>query len=193
MKFPTMITENKSRGVTLFLTVLILASALSISLGIFYIVFVQLQINRGAKESYAALYAAEAGKECALYYRYQYKWTDPKNTALNGGFWSPTNACAGSGSCTISCAGQTNIPVTISDISGLTQAKKYKFNLPGTNGVCTDVTVKIQKRTEGTNTVVETLVDAVGKNSCVSTNFLVNRILQYCDNGKGKPCTLVDL
>ncbi|MDP3935293.1 MAG: hypothetical protein Q8Q46_03710 [Candidatus Giovannonibacteria bacterium] len=58
----------KKRGVTLLLAVFISALALSIGLGIFTIIFGELGISGTFKESLEALYAADSGVECALFW-----------------------------------------------------------------------------------------------------------------------------
>jgi hypothetical protein len=82
--------------------VLFLTAGLSISLGIFYIVLVQLQINRGARESHKAFYAADIAKECAAYYR------NYVNAAMTGGFWSADSPCGGIPGNGTACESPTN-------------------------------------------------------------------------------------
>ncbi|KKT30110.1 hypothetical protein A3G55_02205 [Candidatus Giovannonibacteria bacterium RIFCSPLOWO2_12_FULL_44_25] len=56
------------KGVTLLLAVFISTIAISLGLGIFAIIFGELKISGSAKESLIALYAADSGVECALYW-----------------------------------------------------------------------------------------------------------------------------
>ena len=58
----------KKQGVTLLLAIFISALALSIGLGIFAIIFGELGISGTSKESLEALYAADSGVECALFW-----------------------------------------------------------------------------------------------------------------------------
>ena len=58
----------KKRGVTLLLAIFISALALSIGLGIFAIIFGELGISGTSKESLEALFAADSGVECALFW-----------------------------------------------------------------------------------------------------------------------------
>ncbi len=57
----------KNKGITLLLVVVILSALLSISIGIFNVVFGQLQISGEAADSFIALYATDQGIERALY------------------------------------------------------------------------------------------------------------------------------
>ncbi|QQG42536.1 MAG: hypothetical protein HYW15_03470 [Candidatus Giovannonibacteria bacterium] len=77
------------KGVTLLLAVFISTIALALGLGIFTIIFGELGIAGTAKESLVALYAADSGVECALYW-------DIKRQAFST---STSNS--------ISCAGNT--------------------------------------------------------------------------------------
>lgn len=52
----------------MLLAVFISSIALAMSLGIFIIIFGELGISGTAKESFVALYAADSGVECALYW-----------------------------------------------------------------------------------------------------------------------------
>lgn len=56
------------RGVTLLLAVFISSITLSLGLGIFAIIFDELGISGSSKESLVALYAADSGIECVLYW-----------------------------------------------------------------------------------------------------------------------------
>ena len=55
------------RGITLFLVILVLTSLLSISLGIFTVVFSQLRLSGEIADSFVALYAADEAIERGLY------------------------------------------------------------------------------------------------------------------------------
>ncbi|OGF61958.1 hypothetical protein A2926_00560 [Candidatus Giovannonibacteria bacterium RIFCSPLOWO2_01_FULL_44_40] len=78
----------KKRGVTLLLAIFISTLATSLGLGIFAIIFGELGISGVAKESLVALYAADSGAECAIYW-------DIKQQAFSTTTSSSIN-CAGS-------------------------------------------------------------------------------------------------
>lgn len=71
--------KHTQSGITLLLAVLILSSVLSVALGIFYVILVQIQINQNARESYKAFYSAETGLECALFYFGRASIVEPTN------------------------------------------------------------------------------------------------------------------
>ena len=58
----------KKRGVTLLLAIFISALAISLGLGIFTIIFGELGLSGTFKQSLVALYAADSGIECALFW-----------------------------------------------------------------------------------------------------------------------------
>lgn len=77
----------KKQGVTLLLAIFISVLALSLGLGIFTIIFGELGISGTSKESLEALYAADSGIECALFW-------DIKQQAFSTST-SNTISCAG--------------------------------------------------------------------------------------------------
>ncbi|MEK7576227.1 MAG: hypothetical protein AAB482_00895 [Patescibacteria group bacterium] len=87
------------RGITLLLAILITTSAMAVSLGIFHIIFTQLQINKAARQSYKAFYSADAAKECVMYY------LKKGSTARAVGFWDAMQPCVGDSNCEINCGG----------------------------------------------------------------------------------------
>lgn len=56
------------KGVTLLLAVLVSSIALSVGIGIFSLLFSEIQISGSAKDSVTAFYAADSGLECAIYW-----------------------------------------------------------------------------------------------------------------------------
>ena len=67
--------ENSREGITLLLVIVILSALLSISLGIFSVVFNEIQISGAVNDSFVALYAADQGIERTL-------WRDRVGTPL---------------------------------------------------------------------------------------------------------------
>ena len=59
--------QIRKSGITLLLVILVLAALMTISLGIFNIIFTQLQISGELSRSFRALYASDQGLEYALY------------------------------------------------------------------------------------------------------------------------------
>lgn len=57
-----------NRGIALLFTLLIIGVAISISIGVFNIILGELKISEGARESMRALFAADSGVECILYW-----------------------------------------------------------------------------------------------------------------------------
>lgn len=65
--FKTMLPIKHNRGVTLLLVIVILSALLSISTGIFNVVFGELMISGEISESYVAFYAADRAIDKFLY------------------------------------------------------------------------------------------------------------------------------
>ena len=91
----------EQKGFTLLFAVLIISVALSLSLGGTNLVISQLTISRDSRESLEALYAANAGVECAFYWDIQYKFDGPDQVSA----FDPLN----SAETEIECNGQDNI------------------------------------------------------------------------------------
>lgn len=104
-----------NHGVTLLLAIFISTIAISLGLGIFAIIYGELKISGSAKESLLALYAADSGIECALYW-------DIKEQA----FSTTTSS-------TISCAGNS---------FGVGGSSLSEFDLTLPNDSCAHVSVR---------------------------------------------------
>lgn len=196
-----MSTMLHKKGITLILAILILSAALGVALSIFNVIFVQLQINKGARESYKAFYSADAAKECVLYY------VKKVNTQFGGGFWNPEEPCGSDSAngipsnCHINCGGLTNIVVTQGSLQSgaactalgvpssvsltgetLRSCRHYSFVLQN-SPICTPaVGVDAVEYNDSSNlpSSVVTIITAEGNNSC--TNASVTRTLQICDS-----------
>ena len=173
----------KNRGVTLLLAVLFLSASLSIALGIFYVVYIQLQINRTARDSHVAFFSADAGKECALYYYQRF----PGGDVSLGGFWNPTNPCNGDCGVGIQCIGQNGIVVVATDPPG--GGKQFNFRIRDDGmKICSDVTVVTEALVNDNDplstgddedyTHISILTE--GKSSCVAGVPAVNRSVELC-------------
>ena len=167
----------KQRGVSLLLAVIFLSIALAITLGIFYVVFVQLQLNRSAKDSHLAFFAADTGVECALWYQYR------QGIGSSGGYWNPQNPClSGGASCgPIACVDQTSIPVVYDP--GPPHLFSFSIN---SGGICADVLVTSfrDKYLDSDGEEVpyfKVFIESRGKSTCAGGSNVVNRTVSYCD------------
>ncbi|MEK9175515.1 MAG: hypothetical protein AAB795_02875 [Patescibacteria group bacterium] len=86
------------KGVTLLLAVLVSSIALSVGIGIFSLLFSEIEISGSAKDSVIAFYAADSGLECALYW----ELLENKDTSISSPF---------------SMTGESPIPITCNDAS----------------------------------------------------------------------------
>lgn len=150
------------KGMALLLAIIITTAALSLALGINSLLIGQLKLGQSARDSQIAFSAADAGKECALFYLW--RATDSPGTS----FWSPVNPCNDQGVatstsltrlCQIECYG-TLLDVTYRPpASGLsTDEHRYTFRAQTapdpsadaspfwdrSTGVCADVDIRAQ-------------------------------------------------
>ncbi len=143
--FHTEKRKSSSRGFTLLLAVLISSLLLSVGLAIFNITFKELILSSAGRESQFALYAADTGAECALYWDFKH------------------NAFSTSTTATISCAGgQVTNPDTgeATLVGGSGGPSTFEVNLSPLP-YCAIVTV-----TKAYTPELHTVVQSRGYNTC---------------------------
>lgn len=69
-------TKMNKRGFTIFFAVLVASLALAVGLSIYELLVRELELSRTAAQSQYAIYAADTGSECALYWDFNYSDTD---------------------------------------------------------------------------------------------------------------------
>lgn len=104
------------KGITLLLSVFVSSMVLTLGLGVFTLLFSEVEFSGTAKESLTAFYAADSGIECALF------WDIQKNAFAT----SLSNS-------TINCDGDSR---TFNPSVGF-----VSFNIPFDNGSCATVEV----------------------------------------------------
>ncbi|MEK7649927.1 MAG: hypothetical protein AAB367_03155 [Patescibacteria group bacterium] len=197
-------TTREQKGVTLLLAVLFLTAGLSISLGIFYIVFVQLQINRAARDSHVAFYAADTMKECAAYYREYAGYIDvPSDTDESPyfrGFWSPRYPCGDADGDGSDCAVNINAPMC-NGFRVLRQSDSaegvdyeagtfddpldphiFKFKLDSQGGLCANARIEVLESVNGVTGEYDAriITEVDGLSSCNPTQFRINQSFDEC-------------
>ncbi len=195
-----MIMGYSQRGITLLLAILILASVLSIALGIFNVILIELKINQNARESYKAFYNALTGLECAQYYHVRATGTIGKS------FWDPDSPpCSGTPTCTITitCNGQSII-ATLTDLTGDTMlcdpsetsagCKKlyeYKFSIPNTSNplqFIAQLKIQAMRFTNIISNGSSIKIESFGRSGGVAP---VNRTILFCKDDSGSTlCSL---
>src|SRR3989344_1250029 len=92
--------HQSPEGFTIFFAMLVAALALAVGLAIFDLTVRELELSSTATQSQYAIYAADTGADCALYWDLQY--TDSDNSA----FGTSTASSWPSGGSNILCNGQ---------------------------------------------------------------------------------------
>lgn len=177
------------RGFTIFFAILVSSLALAVGLAIYDLVSRELVLSQTTTQSQFAIFAADTGAECALYW-------DNKCTPSE----DPDCICTqedGSGSCIkgtafatssastppssgLMCAGFdiTNnailsFPWTITDVTGSQAVTTFKISSTSNSGPCATVTV-----TKSGNPSQTTIVSR-GYNTCVASGVVrIERALQ---------------
>ena len=136
--------ENKNKGFTLFVAVVITGTLLLISTGIIGLAYKQTLISSSGKDSQNAFYAADTGIECALYW-------DVQNPSGISAFSTTTSS-------TIYCNKDANNPSNEWVVGGSYTSVINRINfLP--DPYCAIVTV-----TKGVNGSTE--IESMGYNTC---------------------------
>ncbi|MEK9166539.1 MAG: hypothetical protein AAB846_02280, partial [Patescibacteria group bacterium] len=83
------------KGFTLLYAVMVSSIALTIGLSAFSLVYGGLALSGNARDSITALYAADAGVECGIYWDYNYDPANPSEAAFNNDGTQNTIFCFG--------------------------------------------------------------------------------------------------
>ncbi|MBI2627989.1 MAG: hypothetical protein HYW71_00955 [Candidatus Niyogibacteria bacterium] len=146
--------KGKNKGIALLFSILMLSMVFTASLAIFQIVFTELKLSEGVRDSQLAYYAADSAVECALY-------VDLESEEF----------------------GQSGKPKVQDDCSGVdsNDIQKFEnnwsngaiFTVNYSNGSCADVTV--DKTGVGG---YGTFITVLGFNTCGNAARKVNRSLE---------------
>ena len=141
--------SNNKKGFVLLFSVLVSSLLLSIGLAIFNITIKELVLAGSARESQFAIYAADTGADCALYW-------DIKQGPISEVTPMP-----------IQCHGQS---MTVGG-TGFGVPSSFSFNLPPESS-CVVVTVTKNQITGGAppRTYIETIIESRGYNTCDTNN-----------------------
>lgn len=165
------------KGFTLFFAMLVGSLALAVGLAIYDLTIRELDLSAAATQSQYAIYAADTGAECALYWDSQYSNVATNN---NGG---SNSVFATSSADTQSAAGGSGIFCNTQDISGTVSspwtvtavptAATTTFNITLTpQAYCATVTISKSGSPSQTNIVSN------GFNTCTAGALQLERSLQ---------------
>ena len=178
-------TENRERGAaqrvlpggfTIFFAMLISSLALAVGLAIFDLTVRELELSGTATQSQYAIYAADTGADCALYW--DLKYTDSDGSA----FGTSTASSWPSGGSNILCNGQDisslwGTPQKTSN-SATTTFTIYVSAQSEVSGTTTCATVDVGKFTNGSGVLYTTVISS-GYNTCSAASIVrVQRTLQ---------------
>jgi hypothetical protein len=129
--------KKNTRGFTIFFAVLVGSLALAIGLSIYELLIRELALSQIATQSQYAIYAADAGAECALYWDGRYNGTSSAFATS-----SDTNNIASGIICTALGAGSHDIAANgwLASLNVNNPPTLTSTQLPGTWGVWNEVT-----------------------------------------------------
>lgn len=147
---------NHKKGIAIFIAVISVSALLLIALAISDISYKEQIISFASKDSKIALYAADTGMECVLFY-------DLKG-GPSGTFRFANHQGTGSAT-TISCGGNSSVRLYESNVGGVVMTTFY-FNPAQAGSACAFVTVG--KTYNAGEDVIKTVIDARGYNTTCS-------------------------
>jgi len=151
------------RGFTIFFAVLVASLALAIGLSIYDLLIRELDLSQTAKESQYAIYAADTGAECALYWDLNYNGSDSAfatSTASN----EPTSGIDCNTQDVAAEAVALNTWPETADASNATTVFQVSLVPGSTNSPCAIVTVEKTAANPGDPSA--TTIVSRGRNTC---------------------------
>lgn len=127
-KFKYLNIPAGKQGYTVFFAALVASLALAVGLAIYDLTVREVELSRTATQSQYAIYAADTGAECALFWDNKYQWS--------GSAFATTSAYTPAGS--IVCNGQT---VSITPTAGASAATTTFTLLFSPQPYCAAVTI----------------------------------------------------
>ena len=173
------------RGFTIFFAVLVSSLALAIGLAIYDLLVRELELTQTATQSQYAIYAADTGAECALYWDSKYNGSDSAfATSTDSAVLSSGVTCSGQD---VAAVGTPPDPFSLPpsgwnpwdvDQTGTSATTEFWVVLTGVSGnPCAWVTV--QKTTTNPGDPPATVITSRGRNTCESGAPLqIERTLQ---------------
>ncbi|HUD03142.1 MAG TPA: hypothetical protein VMR46_04010 [Candidatus Paceibacterota bacterium] len=168
-----------TKGFTLFFALLISSLALAIGLAIYDITVRELQLSEAATQSQYAIYAADTGAECALYWENKYQ--DGSGNPLNGGTSSAFATSSADTQYAVSgviCSGQD---IAAAAVAAGTWPQTSDANDATTtfaiNGATTAAPCSVVYVYKSGNPSVTTVVSH-GYNTCATGNLQLERVFQ---------------
>lgn len=145
---------NTQKGIALYLVVVMTSVGLAIALGVADIVLLESRITRGLLPSFKAFFVADAGVECAAYWRH---FGDDVNDVFQPSSPSTFNITCNDGS----------VSVSHPPPAGGVEVFDFSFNYPDPTGSPYCVSVRVAKATVPDRTRLCTSIRSSGQNrSC---------------------------
>jgi len=164
------------KGFTIFFAMLVASLALAVGLAIYDLTVRELDISATATQSQYAIYAADTGAECALYWDLHYSNAGTNNNGGSMSMFSTSSAdtqAAGSGSGIAYCNGQDITASSQWTVQPAASAATTTFNLTlSPQAYC--ATVVVSKN----GTPSKTTIVAHGYNTCAKGPLQLERALQ---------------
>lgn len=176
----------KKNGFTIFFAVLVASLALAVGLAIYDLLLRELSLSQTATQSQFAIYAADTGAECALYWDQKYINGGTNNNGGSGGAFATSSLDTLAASSGIFCTVQSN--GVSQDISAQGTPPVAGFGLPPTSWTAWTITSTASAATTtftivlGSNATSSCAVVTVGKSGNPSQTSVVSHGYNTCSS-----------
>ncbi len=165
---------KKTGGFTIFFAVLIASLSLSVGLAIYDLLIRELALSQTATQSQYAIYAADTGVECALYWDFK---CSPTDCPEGDGSAFATSTASVNPTSAVMCMGQnivTDPPAWTVAPTATAATTTFTISFSPAHPYCAIVTVA--KSIAGT--AAKTQITSDGYNTCVAGALKVERTLR---------------
>lgn len=165
--------ENKQRAFSLLLAVLVGSLLISIGLGIFNLALKDATLSASGRESQFALYAADSGIECAIYWDASHGAGGTFATSSSG----TTGEIGANVPHGVDCSGTSGRAISVKSVNdgmrASTSTFQYNLSSSGQTTLNSDqpcVTVEVSKTEPTVGANIKTFINARGYNTCDPNN-----------------------
>jgi hypothetical protein len=172
-------SKNTTKGFTLFYALLVSSLALSIGAAIFDITLREIDLSAAATQSQYAVYVADTGAECALYWDSKYVNVGNNNNGGSGSAFatSSTDTTAAAATSGLLCNGADVTAAAASwTTTSVAGAATTTFTILGATYKAQTPCAVVYVAKVGNP--AQTTVTAHGYNTCVSSSLQLERVFQ---------------
>ncbi len=152
-----------NRGFTIFFAVLVASLTLAIGLAIYDLLIREIELSKTATESQYAIYAADTGAECALYWDLHYNGTDTAFATSTQSSPPVSNIFCNEQDIAAAAVAVSTWPVSSNALNATTT---FQVSLISGNAASPCAIVTVAKSASSASDPSETVITSRGRNTC---------------------------